>query len=153
LRRGIGRSAPEPLRCGTLALALEAIDVFGQRRMIELKSLLPAASLRSDAAPATVLPPRFAHPARLLFRWISADSAAPDEMNAHPATTPVCGWLLPNRLVLGFFLYDQDGAAIGSLHLNGEQDEVLFQSTGRAGRAGGGEVGGRIAVGAPAWRA
>ena len=45
---------------------------------------------------ALVLPPRFALPARLWFRWLSAGHGAgsPDEFvetNSHPATTPVFG--------------------------------------------------------------
>jgi hypothetical protein len=36
-------------------------------------------------------------------------------MNAHPATTPVCGWLLPNHLDNSLMVYDNTGQALGSI--------------------------------------
>ena len=65
------------------------------------------------------LPPRIVQPARLLFKWISADS--PDTMqnftewNPHPAASPICGWLLPNHLDDSLMLYGSDGVPLGSL--------------------------------------
>jgi hypothetical protein len=107
---------------------LEAVDAFGQRRRIQFPVMSCAAALTSAASSIAFLPPRLAQPARLLFRWIAADSAALDEMNAHPATSPVCGWLLPDHLALGFFLYDQQGKPLGHLGLNGQQTEIDWQS-------------------------
>ena len=60
------------------------------------------------------LPPRLVQPARLNFRWLSA-SRDDQEMNDHPATTPVCGWLLPNNLDDSLMIYDNRGRALGSI--------------------------------------
>jgi hypothetical protein len=111
-------------------LYLEAVDVFGQKREIRFDTLTCAASLNTPPPLASIayLPPRLAQPARLLFRWIAADSAGLDEMNSHPATSPVCGWILPDHFLLGFFLYDQQGKPLGHLALNGDATQVMWQS-------------------------
>jgi hypothetical protein len=90
-----------------------------------------------------VLPPRLAQPARLNFRWLAADRdfvpesnpsvtnghslpASPIkqgpnpvadevEMNNHPATTPICGWLLLNHLDKSLMVYNALGQALGSI--------------------------------------
>lgn len=125
-----------PLRAGNLKnLKLQVIDVFGQRRNVDFsESLICAESMIAyDAAKKPVpsvayFEPRISQPARLLFRWISADSTGYEEMNSHPATSSICGWLLPDHLNEGFFIYNQQGKPLGSLHLNGEQTKVEWQS-------------------------
>ena len=65
------------------------------------------------------LPPRLAQPARMHFRWMSADGGAGGtdevEMNDHPASTPVCGWLVANNLNNSLMVYDGSGTALGSI--------------------------------------
>ena len=34
-------------------------------------------------------------------------------MNAHPAATPICGWLLPNNLDNSLMVYANTGQALG----------------------------------------
>ena len=36
-------------------------------------------------------------------------------MNDHPATSPVCGWLIPNHLDGSLMFYDAQGGALGSV--------------------------------------
>jgi hypothetical protein len=48
----------------------------------------------------------------LNFRWLSA-AAGIVEMNDHPATSPICGWLLPNNLDGSLMVYDSDGRPLG----------------------------------------
>jgi hypothetical protein len=36
-------------------------------------------------------------------------------MSDHPATTPVCGWLIPNHLDDSLMVYDAEGVALGSI--------------------------------------
>lgn len=125
-----------PLRSGFLAVnGLEIVDVFGQRMTLSTTNLNHDGSLDVIAAmtmaPAQsdtgnkgklYLPPRLLAPARMWFRWLSAtyNNEVPDitddfvEMNTHPATSPVCGWVMPNHLDDSLFFYDADGAAIGS---------------------------------------
>jgi hypothetical protein len=100
---------------------LEIVDVFGQRMQLlnqpaEPIQAIAALPLQPDAADTAnagkiFLPPRLLPPTRLWFRWPSAAfNPAPRiapviggdfvEMNTHPATTPVCGWVVPNHLDL-----------------------------------------------------
>jgi hypothetical protein len=95
-----------------------------------------------------VLPPRLAQAARLNFRWLSADRdfipesnpsntdghsvpASPInqganpvadevEMNNHPATTPICGWLLLNNLDKSLMVYNALGQPLGSITEEGQ---------------------------------
>ncbi|WP_211293084.1 hypothetical protein [Brunnivagina elsteri] len=66
------------------------------------------------------LPPRLVQPARLNFRWLSAIEGEP-EMNSHPATTPICGWILPNNLDNSLAIYDNQGKALGSIYYVNQQ--------------------------------
>lgn len=125
-----------PLRSGFLAVnGLEIVDVFGQRMTLSTPKLNSDGSMDVIAAmtmaPAQgdtanegkmYLPPRLLAPSRMWFRWLSAsyNNDVPGisddfvEMNTHPATSPVCGWVMPNHLDNDLFFYDANGAAIGS---------------------------------------
>jgi hypothetical protein len=48
------------------------------------------------------------------------------ETNSHPATTPVCGWIMPNHLEDSLFFYDSNGAAIGSFGI--EHGELKYRT-------------------------
>lgn len=122
-----------PLRAGFAEIfSLEIVDVFGQRMKLNTSSTNADGSLQTIVAaslkPASgdtanngkiFLPPRLLTPARLWFNWLSAmhDNQVSDdfvEMNSHPATSPVCGWVMPNHLDNSLFFYDAGGAAVGS---------------------------------------
>ncbi|MFN0086712.1 MAG: hypothetical protein ACKVX9_15085 [Blastocatellia bacterium] len=115
-----------PIRSGEMELLrLQLIDTFGQvRDLIDAEKgfagnqTFIARSLRVDTAveenPRIGLPPRLAQPARVNFRWLSADLGEM-EMNDHPATTPVCGWLLSNHLDNSLMIYDNGGRSLGSI--------------------------------------
>lgn len=125
-----------PLRSGFVAVqSMEVVDVFGQRMQLLTKQnnpdgsmqIIPAMTLApmpDDKANAgkLYLPPRILTPSRLWFRWLSAmhDNAVSGissdfvEMNSHPATSPVCGWVLPNHLDNSLFFYNADGTPVGS---------------------------------------
>ena len=64
------------------------------------------------------LAPRITQPSRLLFRWLSASNDEV-EMNAHPATSPICGWVIFNNLERGLAFYNSQGVALGSLIVSG----------------------------------
>ena len=109
-----------PLRAGFFKLSGHYIDAFGQKRSLKISNLYIADTMTTVYKGNTVedvvyLQPRLAQPSRMLFRWLAADSSQYDEMNFHPATTPICGWLLTNHLNRGFFIYDQQGRPLGSL--------------------------------------
>jgi len=123
------RQAPQPLldfnpiRTGVLKLRrLRLVDTFGQIRSLQFDTVYtPETMTIPGQAGLAALPPRLAQPARLNFRWLAAEAlpgAADDdepEMNAHPAASPICGWMLPNNLDGSLAFYDQDGQALGYL--------------------------------------
>lgn len=122
-----------PLRAGFFTFTGEIVDVFGQKRPLNVQQLCLADTLTTVYQGSTVkdvvyLQPRLAQPSRLLFRWLAADSTGYEEMNFHPATTPVCGWLLTNHLNGGVFIYDQTGRPLGSLTPSLDNSRIVWQS-------------------------
>jgi hypothetical protein len=128
-----------PLRAGFAELrSLTIVDTFGQ-----VMNLTTATTTASGALPVTAaadlspltgdaanagklyLPPRVLAPSRVDARWLSAtfDPAVAGysddfaEANDHPATSPVCGWIVPNHLDVLLAFYDANGRPIGSFGL------------------------------------
>ena len=94
----------------------------------------------------TYLPPRFSPPARLNFRWLATLSGQNGveevEMNSAPATTPICGWLLPNHFDNSLMVYDNTGQALGSINTLAEwmpapggRNRIAAADGGETGRA------------------
>jgi hypothetical protein len=110
-------SSFNPIRAGALRLLrLRLIDTFGVSRDIGTDSVGTTTQLRLTEHPEWVnMPPRIAQPARLSVRWLDAGSGT-EEMNAVPATTPVCGWLLSNHLDSSIAVHAADGPAIGGVY-------------------------------------
>jgi hypothetical protein len=128
-----------PLRAGFLELMrLTIVDVFGQVMNLTTTAKTSAGALQvitstglspapGDAANAekVYLPPRALAPCRVDAHWLSAahnDEVAGItgdfvEVNDHPATSPVCGWIMPNHLDVSLAFYDADGSPIGSFGL------------------------------------
>ncbi|HKQ08985.1 MAG TPA: hypothetical protein VJ464_27940 [Blastocatellia bacterium] len=121
------KSAPEPLndfnpiRSGALKLTrLRLVDSFGQIKELDCTSVITTEKMTLPQNPyLMILPPRLAQPARLNLRWLSA-AQDEQEMNDHPATTPICGWVLPNNLDSSLMIYDGDGKALGSINRNAQ---------------------------------
>lgn len=119
------RSAPEPLNDfnpirsgGMKILRLRLVDTFGQVKDLDVSQIITTEQMRTPGSPYLVsLPPRLVQPARLNFRWLSAIEGE-QEMNSHRATTPICGWILPNNLDNSLAIYDNQGKALGSIYLN-----------------------------------
>lgn len=116
-----------PLRTGRIkVLDLRLVDTFGRMQDLDVKQWRATETMpKSEEDGFFRLPPRFVQPARLCFRWLSGKSSTTDEgksstideveSNAHPATTPVCGWFLPNHLDKSLMVYDANGKAQGSI--------------------------------------
>ena len=104
-----------PIRSGMMKIhRLRIIDTFGQIEELDVNQIMPSESLDDGTEdPLINLPPRLTQPARVNFRWLSAE--ADQEMNDHPATTPICGWVLSNNLDDSLMIYDNAGKALGSL--------------------------------------
>lgn len=124
-----------PIRAGYLELnSLQVVDIFGQTRAIDVtgKKVVCAQSMiahdqdKNPVDAVAYMEPRISQPSRLPFRWISANSTGYEEMNSHPATSPICGWILLNHLNKGLFINNQNGKPLGSLYLKG--DHVEWQS-------------------------
>ncbi len=123
--KNFNRVSPQPLndfnpiRSGWLRLSrARLLDSFGQTLELDVDSVVRAAPLLLPGHPSMLrLNPRFVPPLRLNMRWLAAADDVV-EMNAHPASSPVCGWLLSNRLDRSLMVYDQQGGALGSIEGN-----------------------------------
>ncbi|RAM49563.1 MAG: hypothetical protein C6Y22_21930 [Hapalosiphonaceae cyanobacterium JJU2] len=122
------RSAPEPLndfnpiRSGAMKiLRLRLVDTFGQVQDLDVSEIITTEQMTTPGSSYLVsLPPRFVQPARLNFRWLSANQGE-QEMNSHPVTTPICGWILANYLDNSLAIYDNQGKALGSINNASQQ--------------------------------
>jgi hypothetical protein len=110
-----------PVRAGALKLLrLRLVDTFGRVKELDCRQVVTTEKLKDEDSPYPVtLPPRLAQAARLNFRWLSAEGDE-QEVNDHPATTPVCGWLLPNNLDNSLMVYDGAGRALGAVNQQAE---------------------------------
>ncbi len=118
-----------PIRAGYFKISAIAVDAYGQQRTVNVNNLYVAESMTTVAAGVTesgiaYAAPRIAQASRLIFDWMSAGVQTIEEMTQHPATSPVCGWIMPNHLTGGFFLYDGTGEPLGALQLNGATPPV-----------------------------
>lgn len=141
-----------PLRAGFMEiLSIELVDVFGQRMDLTsgdtpgVLSCITSYAMSPQAADTAnqgkiYLAPRIETPTRLWFQWLSAqhNSLVPGvtsdfvEMNSHPATSPICGWVIPNHLDNDLFFYDFDGTAIGTFGIEHANNPTVVYRT-RAG--------------------
>ncbi|HEY0737444.1 MAG TPA: hypothetical protein VGD69_21175, partial [Herpetosiphonaceae bacterium] len=103
-----------PIRSGTMKIRhLRLVDTFGQVKDLACDHIIAAEELTVPTSPDWIwLPPRLTQPARLNVRWLSA-SQGDVEMSDDPATTPICGWVLPNNLDTSLMIYDNQGHALG----------------------------------------
>jgi hypothetical protein len=116
-------SAPEPtnqfspIRSGAMSITrLRLIDTFGQVKDFNEEDILAAGKeiltpqrLTVPGSPHMIwLPPRLVQPARVDFRWLPASATV-------SASTPICGWVLPNSLGKSLAIYDHAGKALGSI--------------------------------------
>ena len=115
-----------PICSGGMVLSgLRIVDTFGRVKVVQdrggsertqvttTESMAPP----SDSDYEVLLPPRLAQPARFNFRWLSA-AQGQQETNDHPATTPICGWVLPNNLNSSLMVYDHQGSPVGLFDRN-----------------------------------
>ena len=102
-----------PLRCGRFTLsALRLVDEFGRWRDIDLDTAGLAVSETIPRDDKGLLPPlRLTQASQLRWRWRIAGQAH-TEASAAPDGSPICGWVVTNRLDNGIVLYDRDGSAI-----------------------------------------
>ncbi len=127
--QGESKSAPQPqwdfnpIRCGIMRiLRLRLVDTFGQARDLQWSSVITTEQMASAESDDWVwLPLRLPQPARCNFRWLAANTGE-QEMNDHPATTPICGWVLPNNLDNNRLIYDNQGKILGIINERAQWD-------------------------------
>jgi hypothetical protein len=113
-----------PIRSGHLSLTrLWLVDTFGRiRRVIEKEdeehladpSVHLGRSLKSSFASLAHLSPRLVQPARILLRWVSAEDNRQESLtDLH--TSPICGWVVHNRLDRSLLVYAGDGSILGAV--------------------------------------
>ena len=108
-----------PVRDGDLLLErLRIVDEFG--RTVEWHPTQVVAPPGSDTPGGgqVGLPRRLSQPGRLDLSWLSAggDEA---EVNSHPASSPICGWIVPNDLDDDIAVHDADGRLLGTVTTDG----------------------------------
>lgn len=118
----LSKGAFHPIRNGQLGLyRLRLVGTFG--RVIDLidrssessdSSSLISPKNMAASGNAVMLPPRISQPARLQFRWLSA-KRHDLEVNSHPASSPISGWIMANNLDNSLMIYAADGTLLGYL--------------------------------------
>jgi hypothetical protein len=119
-----------PIRAGAMRVSSITIsDVFGRNVTMQPGKVIIASDLQSKGLLPNFafLSPRVVQPARLQFRWLSAGEETV-EMNTHPATTPICGWLIANNLEYSLWIYSNDCKPLGSIILTENGERVMWQS-------------------------
>jgi len=125
-------SAPQPdwdfipIRSGGMRLLrLRLIDTFGQVLDLNWNGVIATEQMTSPQGfDWAELPPRLAQPGRLSLRWLAAN-ADEMEMNDHPATAPICGWVLPNNLDGSLMIYDNQGKVLGLINQSAQWNSQL----------------------------
>ena len=110
-------NAFHPVRSGEIVIErLRVIDTFGRSHDWKPEEVHTTRRMaaRRQAKDKARLPMRLSQPARLNFRWLSA-SHEDVESNAHPASSPICGWFLPNDLDGDIAVYQQSGEMLGTV--------------------------------------
>lgn len=110
-----------PVRSGRLnLLSLRIIDAFGQAISLDpgaKTSCHAGQRIRADAngGPSNCnslrLPPRLVRPMRLTF----AAAPAGNPTTVAPASSPICGWVVPNQFDQNLTLYAANGKPLGAL--------------------------------------
>lgn len=109
-----------PIRSGAIKIQrLRLVDTFGRVKDLDCSNVLTTEGLSEPSSQYLIaLPPRLVQPARLNFRWLSADEGE-EEIADQPASTPICGWVLANNLDNSLMIYDDKGEGLGLIDQSG----------------------------------
>lgn len=120
-----------PIRSGVLRInQLRLMDTFGRSHSLYGGTLHKPYRMQVSGREDMVhLRPRLVQPARLQFRWLSAKDGDL-EMNEHPVSTPVCGWLLANHLDHSIMVYSQSGKLLCSVNKSDDTNFILRRPPG-----------------------
>lgn len=115
-----------PIRSGALKLdKLRLVDSFGQVSEVACddKVIVPSPYQSLGRSGVAFLPPRLVQPARVTFRWLAAHvdrleevpGKVSEEMVEAATQSPICGWLLPEKLRGRLLVFDGDGNPLGAI--------------------------------------
>ncbi|MGB3308476.1 MAG: hypothetical protein WA939_23155 [Nodosilinea sp.] len=111
-----------PIRSGALKLdKLRLVDSFGQVVEVDCDEqvIIPSLYRLLGRPGIAFLPPRLVQPAHITFRWLDADAhqlkEPAQEMETAAARSPICGWLLPEKLRGRLLVFDGDGQPLGAI--------------------------------------
>lgn len=116
-----------PLRSGALQLdRLRLLSRFGQTVDIPCDEavIVPAPYKLPGRRGVAFLPPRLAQPARVTFRWLDTDPGESGEMIEAGERTPICGWLMPEKLGARLLVFAADGDPLGALAADRDTGEL-----------------------------
>jgi hypothetical protein len=114
-----------PIRSGHFVIQrLRIVDAFGQILPVietdgSIKNIQPLIA-QSVTTPGTgnaayvQVPPRITQPARVDARLVEADNDS-IRSNSSDATSPICGWVMPNHLDDSLTVFDAAGINLGAL--------------------------------------
>ncbi len=111
-----------PIRSGGLRLLkLRMVDTFGRFVEFTPDAISTPFAFTTPNHPDWVwLPPRLSQAARFNFRFLQSATQTADESQSPNATSPVCGWIVPNLLDQSLVFFQADGKKIGELNQNGD---------------------------------
>lgn len=119
-----------PIRTGLFKFnQIRLVDSYGQYQDLDIGTPTISDTMTNPNYPSSTypgyayLPPRITQPSRINVRFLSANSDIA-ESNDHPASSPICGWILPNNFNSSLMFYDAMGQAQGSIG-----QDALWQST------------------------
>lgn len=109
-----------PIRTGSLGLTeLQVVDTWGRAHELPLGDVRVPDRLRgADGRRPLRLAPRLAQESRLSLRWLDAVTDEL-EITAHPSSSPVCGWLVPDLLDGSIDVRGADGRTRGVISAEG----------------------------------
>ncbi|AIK95692.1 hypothetical protein [Candidatus Odyssella acanthamoebae] len=120
-----------PINDGVFQITqLQVVDAFGRIQAIDISTtpvIYPesATIIKVESQDYAHLSTNIVQDSRLSFDFLTAVSQQ-EEMNTHPAISPICGWVFPNNLDDSLMFYDPLGNPIGSLVAGSE--EIVWQS-------------------------
>lgn len=126
LYSGLEEGAFHPFRTGRLHFnRIRLVDSFGRTYSVidqtvdtHTPLIFGPERMNIDHSGAVDLAPRITQPARLDFRWLSANENDV-YTNSHPYTSPICGWVLVNHLDASLMVYAGSGEPLGYIEQTG----------------------------------
>lgn len=123
-----------PIRGGFFCLhQMRIIDTWGRYQHIRQPDWYAGESLRQKDKRLplryAMLPPRLPQASRLLAYWIcSGKDSDKQEAGFVETASPLCGFLLPNRMDHSLMAYDPNGTLAGSLNLTETGTGIIWKS-------------------------